>query len=88
LFCVQGKTAGGTPTPPNPASPGFNICVKRTHRFTVSYDMYSLRDLPNAFYYLIVISRRMLQFVALRFLVVDPQLRMIERNQIGHALHG
>ena len=36
---------------------------------------------------LIVVSRRVFQFVALRFLMIDPQLRMIKGNQIGHALH-
>ena len=29
----------------------------------------------------------MLQLVCLRFLVIDPKLRVIKRNQIGHALH-
>ena len=58
------------------------------HRFTVGYDISSLRDLRMAHDSLIVIGRRVLQFVALRFLVIDPQLRVIEGNQIGHALHG
>ena len=36
---------------------------------------------------LLVIGGRVSQLVALCFLVIDPQLRMIEGNQIGHPLH-
>ena len=35
----------------------------------------------------IVKCRRVLQLVRLRFLMIDPKLRVIKRNQVGHALH-
>jgi len=42
----------------------------------------------NSATHLVVISGRVFQLVALRLLVIDPQLRVIKRNQVGHALHG